>query len=84
MEEITKGLKENKLIIGTKQTIKKLRKDGLAKVFLASNCPELIVEDIEYYCSLADIPVKKMAANCAELGVICKKPFLVSVVSITK
>ena len=84
MEEIKKGLKDGKLIIGTKRTIKAIRKDEVSKIFLANNCPESIVEDIEHYCKITNTLVEKVAANCDELGSICKKPFYVSVVGIHK
>jgi len=84
MEEITKHLKLGNLIIGTKQTIKSLRKGTLAKIFLANNCPESIAEDIEHYAALVNLEVQKLDIACDELGAVCKKPFLISVISIPK
>jgi len=84
MEELKKGLKEGKLIIGTKRTIKSVRKDEVSKVFLANNCPEMIKEDILHYCKITDIPVETLSFDCGELGNVCKKPFYVSVVGISK
>ncbi len=84
MNDITIGLKNNKLIIGTKQTIKSLRKETVNKIFLAQNCPEVLEDDINYYAKLATVPVEKLSINCDELGAQCKKPFLVSVVGIAK
>lgn len=84
MEELKTGLKEGKLILGTKQTIKSIRAGKVSKVFLASNCPEVIAEDIEHYCAITEVPVEKITIDCAELGSACKKPFYVSVVAIAK
>ena len=84
MDEIKKGLKEGKLILGTKRTVKAIRAGGVSKIFLASNCPEVIAEDIEHYCAITEIPVEKLTVDCDELGSMCKKPFYVSVVGIAK
>ena len=84
MEEIKKNLKEGKLILGTKRTIKAIRAGEVSKVFLASNCPDVIAEDIEHYCKITQIPTEKSEVDCAELGSVCKKPFYVSVVAISK
>ena len=84
MDEIKKGLKEGKLILGTKRTVKAIRAGGVSKIFLASNCPEVIAEDIEHYCAITQVPVEKLTVDCDELGSLCKKPFYVSVVGIAK
>ncbi|MBN1175618.1 ribosomal L7Ae/L30e/S12e/Gadd45 family protein [Candidatus Woesearchaeota archaeon] len=82
--DIKDALKANKLIVGTKRTVKALRKDELAQVFLASNCPEVLEEDVTHFSSFDSVPVEKLTITCDELGVLCKKPFLVSVVGILK
>jgi large subunit ribosomal protein L30e len=84
MDEIKKGLKEGKLILGTKRTVKAIRAGGVSKIFLASNCPDVIVEDIEHYCAITEVPIEKLTVDCNELGSVCKKPFYVSVVGIVK
>ena len=84
MEDIVKNIKTGKLLIGSKQTIKALRKGEITKVFLASNCPEMIVDDLTHYCDLASVAVEKLNVACDELGTVCKKPFLVSVIGLLK
>jgi large subunit ribosomal protein L30e len=84
MDELKLGLKNNNLIIGTKRTIKAIRTGEVSKVFMASNCPDMLAEDVEHYCGLTDIPIEKLEADCNELGSVCKKPFFVSVVGIAK
>lgn len=84
MDEIKKNLTTGKLVIGTKRTIKAIKSAQVAKIFVASNCPEIISEDIEYYGSFDGVPVEKLNVACDELGILCKKPFLISVVSVLK
>lgn len=84
MEEIKKLLGNEKLVIGLKRTLKNLRKSDVEKVFLASDCPEGIIEDINYYGSFSDVNIEKLSIPCDELGSVCKKPFHVTVVCILK
>ncbi len=82
--EIKKLLKTKDLIIGEDRTIKNLRLGKIDKVFLTSNCPKGVVEDINYYAKLAKSHVVKLSQNNEELGVVCKKPFAISVLSCLK
>jgi large subunit ribosomal protein L30e len=81
-EDLITYTKNGKLLLGMKSTIKAIRKSAVSKVFLAKNCPEVIAEDIEHYCSLADIVVERLNIDCDELGTLCKKPFYVSVIGV--
>ena len=84
MKEIAETIKAGRLIVGTKRTIKGIRKGTVSKVLLAKNAPEPIVEDIEHYCKLTEVEVETLDIECDELGVVCKKPFMISVVSIAR
>ncbi|MBL7054783.1 ribosomal L7Ae/L30e/S12e/Gadd45 family protein [Candidatus Woesearchaeota archaeon] len=82
--ELKKLLKENNPVIGTDKTIKSLKRGKISKVIITSNCPEKVQEDIEHYSGLAKAEVLKTKYPNDELGVICKKPFAISVLSILK
>lgn len=84
IEEIRKYIESEKVIIGTEVTLKKLKSNDLNKVFLSSNIPEDIKEDIMHYSSLQDIEIINLDILNDELGVICKKPFSVSLLGILK
>ncbi len=84
VDDIKKKIKEEKVIIGTERTIKVLKLGKVEKVFLTSNCPSDVKEDIEHYAKLAKIKVVKLKQPNVELGVICKKPFPISVLSFKK
>ncbi|MBU2633806.1 MAG: ribosomal L7Ae/L30e/S12e/Gadd45 family protein [Nanoarchaeota archaeon] len=81
MKELKEAVKEKKLIIGTDRTIKNLKMHKVKKVYISSNCKKDIEEDLQHYCNLYKIPLTKAKENNEELGVICKKPFSVSVLS---
>lgn len=84
IEEIKNALKKNNLIIGTDRTIKMLKQGKISKVFLTTNCSEDVKEDIKYYSKIAKAKVIQLNHSNDELGIICKKQFSISIVSIPK
>ena len=82
--EIKKLLKEKNLVIGTERTIKNLKLGKVDKVIITLNCPEKVQKDIKYYAGLGKAEVLKIKYPNEELGVICKKPFAISVLSVLK
>ena len=44
---------DKKLVIGTEIVIKKLKAGKISKVFLTTNCPNEVKEDIERYSAIA-------------------------------
>lgn len=82
MADFKKLLTANKLILGTEETIKKLRAGKISKIFLASNCDETVRADIERACTLGNVPCSVLSQSNDEIGVLCKKPFAISVVGV--
>ncbi len=82
--EIKGLLKTKKLIIGTEKTMKNLLLGKIERIFLSSNCPENIREDINYYSKLQTFGVIELKYPNDELGAICKKPFSISVLGVLK
>lgn len=63
----------DKLVIGTKSIIK--NKSKIVTVYVASNYDESIFEGMN---------ISKIEKNSEELGVLLKKPFLISAIGILK
>jgi len=82
--EIKKLIKAKNVVIGTEKTIKSLKLGKVDKVILSSNCADRVVNDINYYAELSKAETIRVRYPNDELGVICKKPFSVSVLSILK
>lgn len=82
--EIKKLVKTKNLVIGTEKTIKNLKLGKVEKVIVSSNCPEKVFEDLSYYSKLSKAETIRISYPNEELGVICKKPFSISVLSILK
>jgi large subunit ribosomal protein L30e len=82
--ELRKLLKEKKLLIGTKRTIKAIKLGKLEKVFLSLNCPSKVKDDIKRYSKLSATAVSQLGYPNDELGVLCKKPHSISVLGLVK
>ncbi len=82
--EIRKLLDTKKLIFGTERVIKQLKLGSIARVFVTSNCPDDVKEDIARYAGISKAAVVQLEISNDELGVVCKKPFSISVVGLLK
>lgn len=80
--EIKKAIEDGKLIIGSRKVIKKLKLGKLKLIVMASNCPEHIKNEIEYYSKLSNVKVDVFDGTGKELGVFCGKPFPIAVIGI--
>ncbi len=83
-DEIRKKIEEKKIVIGTERTIKNLKLGKIEKVYVTKNCPDDVKKDIEHYAKLGKANVVNLKYSNEELGIICKKPFSISVVSMVK
>lgn len=82
--EIRKLLADKRLVLGTERTLKLVRQGKLAKVYLSSNCPPTLKDDLNRYCSMNAIDCQELPVPNEELGVWCKKPFAISVIGVLK
>jgi len=82
IQEIKKALEKKVLVIGTNETLTLLRKNQLKKVFYTKNTRKEIKDDLQHFCSLNEVDCNEVDMFNDELGVICKKPFSISVVAI--
>ncbi len=83
--DIRKIVTEEKICIGTESTIKNLRVGKLLKVIITSNCPKEVREDISSLNRKTDgAEIVSISENNEELGIICRKPFHVSVIGVIR
>ena len=78
-EEIRKIIAEKEVVFGKEKTIKCIKNGKAKKVFLSSNCPDNLRIDIEKYSKISEIEFEELSYPNDELGIICKKPFSISV-----
>lgn len=81
MDELRDKIKKKQIIIGTDKVLKYLKIGKLAKIYLSSNCPKNTLSDVEHYAKLHNIKVEISDKTNEELGVLCKKPFSISVLA---
>jgi large subunit ribosomal protein L30e len=84
LTEFKKLLKSEALVIGTDRTVKNLKKGNVERVFLSSNCNPTVEHDLNHYASLSKTEIVKLQYPNDELGVICKKPYSISVLALLK
>jgi len=84
IDNIKKAMKDKKLVIGFKETLRLLRKQQISTVVVASNAPENVKEEIENLANIAKIEFVTSEKNNIELGATCRKAFGVMTLSIKK
>ena len=82
--DIKKLVKSGHILIGTDRVVKSLRLGKVQKVLMSSNCPSGVEKDIMHYAGLSGAEFEKLEFPNDELGVICKKPFSISVLALPK
>lgn len=82
IDELRNAIKEKNVIIGTKQAIKNLKLKNVKSIVVASNCPENVRKDIEYYSKLTGIKMENFDGTAKQLGILCGKPFSIAVMAI--
>ena len=84
LNDFKKLLDDQKLVLGAQRTLKLLRQNKAAKVWLSANVDAATLDDIQHFASLNKVEVVQMQHSNVELGELCRKPFAVSVVSVPK
>lgn len=84
LEIIKKGIKQKKIVVGTERSIKNIKLGKAEKVYLSSNCPADARESINHYARLSNTKVVELPYSNDELNVVCKKPFVISVLVLLK
>ncbi|MBD3163615.1 hypothetical protein GF323_00265 [Candidatus Woesearchaeota archaeon] len=84
LAEIKKYHRQGKLALGAKLALKKLRANKAEKVWLSSSASEEAKKEIGRYCRIGNVPLAALSIPGDELGLLCKKQYPVSVVSLAK
>ena len=84
LKEIKQLLKTKKLVFGTKQTIKSIKQNKLEKFFLSLNCKEETKKDLLHYAKTVKIEAISLKNSNKDIGILCKKPFSISIIGVLK
>jgi large subunit ribosomal protein L30e len=83
-EQIRKLIEEKKVTIGADETMRALRNDSLKAIVLASNTDAQMRESIMRAATIGGIALDDLSLPNDQLGTMCKKPFAISVLGISK
>jgi len=78
-EQLKQDLKTGKPIYGREVTLKMLKQGTLKKVYLAKNSPDK--QTVTSHANQARTEVILLEEDNVKLGILCKKPFPVSILS---
>lgn len=81
---IKMAIRDKKLVIGSKETIKGVKNGKIKAVVYASNCPKNKIKDLNHYTTLSNIDLKKFEGDSKKLGELCGKPFNTIIIGIVK
>jgi len=82
VRELQTAVRTGKVVMGSREAVKQLV-NGYAKlVIVASNIPENLRRDVERYCKLSGTPLYSFPGTSWDLGAVCNKPFMISVLAV--
>ena len=64
--------------LGSEKSIQSLKLGKGQLVVVAANAPQELIEDVEYYANLSEIPSLVYDGSSVDLGSVCGKPFTVA------
>ena len=81
LEKLKEALKKEEIVYGTEKTLKNLKKGETKVVFLSSNTPEEIRDEVKHYADLSGAEVVELDLPDNEIGLLTKRRHSVSVLS---
>jgi len=81
-KSIALAVKTGKVLFGAKNTQKNVKTGKVRLIVAASNCPQKFHKDTKYYCKLSRIPLIVYDGTSKDLGIVCGKPYAVSVLAV--
>jgi len=74
--------KTGKVEIGTQKAINLVKTGRGQMILVANNCPKNILEDLKRYAHFSNIPIYEYKGSNWDLGFLCGKMFMISVLTI--
>jgi ribosomal protein L30E len=82
IDKIKKAINDNTLLIGENSTKRALKSGKVSMVAVSKNVPGIVEKELESLCKISKCEFEKLDKDNLELGVTCRKPFGVCVLSI--
>jgi len=80
--ELKNLMKTGKYVLGANSTIRAVASGRAKMIIIAENAPPEFRERALYYTKLGNIPVYVFKGTSQDLGVICGKPFKISMLAV--
>ena len=80
--DVQAAVKEGKIIIGYKKSLEFIRTDSPKLMVMASNIPDRERKQVEHDAKLSGAKIEVFEGSSKELGVICGKPFPITMLVI--
>ena len=71
-----------KTIFGERETLRAVRNKEIKLVVMAKNCPPDLERDLKHFAQLSDVFVYEFSGTGVELGSVCGKPFIISMLGV--
>jgi ribosomal protein L30E len=84
IDKIKKAMDDKTLLIGENSTKRALKSGKVSTVVVSKNILAVVEKELESMCKIGGCEFVKSEKDNLELGVTCRKPFGVSVLSIKK
>ncbi len=79
---IKKKVKEGDIILGYNRVIKAIKTKRLQTIVYANNFPKERLKIVKHNARISKIEVKEYPKDSVELGLVCGKPFTISILAI--
>lgn len=77
-EEVQTAVKNSKVVLGYRRSIKFIKLNAPKLIVICNNIPEKARKEIEHNAKVSGVKVETFNGTSKELGIICSKPFPVS------
>ncbi len=82
--EIQSAVKAGNVVIGYNKSLEFIKNNSPRLIVMANNIPETKRDEVEHDAKLSGTKVEVFDGSSKDLGVICGKPFPISLLVITK
>jgi large subunit ribosomal protein L30e len=79
---ISTAVKTGKVVLGAESAVKNAQTGKAKLIVVSANCPTKVRGDIEYYAELSGVKVMVYEGTSIDLGMVCKRPFTVSALTV--
>ncbi len=83
-KSIRAAVDTGKVILGERETIRAVRNGDVRLAIIASNCPPALKEELMFCAKISGVHVYEYPGSSLELGSVCGKPFVVSMLGIVE